>query len=72
MIGRGIGKEPGRRVGFPKKLRKDIESSLHISIHTVKSHVYSLYCKMNVKSRRQLYHRIGVYGGADGTPGKAR
>jgi DNA-binding CsgD family transcriptional regulator len=51
---------------------KEIESELHISIHTVKSHVYSLYRKMDVKSRHQLIHRIGVYGGGDGAPGKGR
>jgi DNA-binding CsgD family transcriptional regulator len=47
------------------KSYKEIESALHISIHTVKSHVYSLYRKMDVKSRHQLIHRIGVYGGGD-------
>ena len=46
------------------KSYKEIESALHISIHTVKSHVYSLYRKMDVKSRHQLIHRIGVYGGS--------
>jgi len=45
------------------KSYKEIESALHISIHTVKSHVYSLYRKMDVKSRHQLIHRIGIYGG---------
>ncbi|MCX6559112.1 MAG: helix-turn-helix transcriptional regulator [Candidatus Aminicenantes bacterium] len=45
------------------KSYKEIESALHISIHTVKSHVYSLYRKMDVKSRHQLIHQIGVYGG---------
>ncbi len=44
------------------KSYKDIESTLHISIHTVKSHVYSLYRKMDVKSRHELIHKIGVYG----------
>jgi DNA-binding CsgD family transcriptional regulator len=48
---------------------KEIESTLHISIHTVKSHVYSLYRKMDVKSRHQLIHRIGVYGGEGGPDG---
>ncbi len=48
------------------KSYKEIESALHISIHTVKSHVYSLYRKMEVKSRHQLIHRIGVYGRGDG------
>lgn len=47
------------------KSYKEIESALHISIHTVKSHVYSLYRKMDVTSRHQLIHRIGVYGGGD-------
>jgi len=47
------------------KSYKEIETALHISIHTVKSHVYSLYRKMDVKSRHQLVHRIGVYGGGD-------
>jgi DNA-binding CsgD family transcriptional regulator len=48
------------------KSYKDIESILHISIHTVKSHVYSLYRKMDVKSRHELIHRIGVYGSGEG------
>lgn len=48
------------------KSYKEIESSLHISIHTVKSHVYSLYRKMDVTSRHQLIHRIGVYGSGAG------
>ena len=46
------------------KSYKEIEGALHISIHTVKSHVYSLYRKMDVKSRHQLIHQIGVYGGS--------
>ncbi len=50
------------------KSYKEIESELHISIHTVKSHVYSLYRKMDVKSRHQLIHRIGVYGGGAAAP----
>jgi DNA-binding CsgD family transcriptional regulator len=49
------------------KSYKEIESALHISIHTVKSHVYSLYRKMDVTSRHQLIHRVGVYGGGGGT-----
>ena len=48
------------------KSYKEIESALHISIHTVKSHVYSLYRKMDVTSRHQLIHRVGVYGGESG------
>jgi DNA-binding CsgD family transcriptional regulator len=48
------------------KSYKEIEGALHISIHTVKSHVYSLYRKMDVKSRHQLIHKIGVYGGGGG------
>jgi DNA-binding CsgD family transcriptional regulator len=51
------------------KSYKEIESSLHISIHTVKSHVYSLYRKMDVKSRHQLIHRLGVYDSGDGQSG---
>jgi len=47
------------------KSYKEIESALHISIHTVKSHVYSLYRKMDVTSRHQLIHRIGIYGSAE-------
>lgn len=46
------------------KSYKEIESTLHISIHTVKSHVYSLYRKMDVKSRHELIHKIGIYGSA--------
>ncbi len=40
------------------KSYKEMEASLHISIHTVKSHVYSLYRKMKVKNRHQLIHLI--------------
>ena len=49
------------------KSYKEIEAALHISIHTVKTHVYSLYRKLDVKSRPQLIHRIGVYGGEPGS-----
>jgi DNA-binding CsgD family transcriptional regulator len=42
------------------KSYKQIEESLHISIHTVKSHVYSLYRKMKVKNRHQLIHMIST------------
>lgn len=41
---------------------RQIESELFISIHTVKSHVYSLYRKMGVNSRHQLVHRISQLG----------
>jgi DNA-binding CsgD family transcriptional regulator len=54
------------RLMIDGKSYKEIESSLHISIHTVKSHVYSLYRKMDVTNRHQLIHRIGVYGSGDG------
>jgi DNA-binding CsgD family transcriptional regulator len=54
------------------KSYKEIESGLHISIHTVKSHVYSLYRKMDVTSRHQLIHKIGVYGSGFGPPGPSR
>jgi DNA-binding CsgD family transcriptional regulator len=40
------------------KSNKQMEESLFISIHTVKSHVYNLYRKLNVKSRHQLIHLI--------------
>jgi DNA-binding CsgD family transcriptional regulator len=42
------------------KSYKQMEESLFISIHTVKSHVYSLYRKMNVKNRHQLIHLIST------------
>jgi len=37
-----------------------MEESLHISIHTVKTHVYNLYRKLNVKNRHQLIHLIST------------
>ncbi len=42
------------------KSYREMEASLHISIHTVKSHVYSLYRKMKVKNRHQLIHMIST------------
>ncbi len=42
------------------KSYKQIEESLFISIHTVKSHVYSLYRKMKVKNRHQLVHLVST------------
>ena len=39
---------------------KQMEELLFISIHTVKSHVYSLYRKLGVKSQRQLTHFITI------------
>ncbi len=42
------------------KSYKQMEESLFISIHTVKSHVYSLYRKMNVKNRHQLTHLVST------------
>jgi DNA-binding CsgD family transcriptional regulator len=43
------------------KSYKQIEESLFISIHTVKSHVYSLYRKMKLKSRHQLIHKVSTF-----------
>ncbi len=40
---------------------KQMEETLFISIHTVKSHVYSLYRKMNVKNRHQLVHLASTF-----------
>ena len=42
------------------KSYKEMEESLFISIHTVKSHVYNLYRKMNVKNRHQLIHWVST------------
>jgi DNA-binding CsgD family transcriptional regulator len=42
------------------KSYKQMEESLFISIHTVKSHVYNLYRKMNVKNRHQLIHLVST------------
>jgi len=42
------------------KSYRQMEESLFISIHTVKSHVYSLYRKLGVKSRHQLVHLIST------------
>jgi len=42
------------------KSYKQMEESLHISIHTVKSHAYSLYRKLKVKNRHQLIHLIST------------
>jgi DNA-binding CsgD family transcriptional regulator len=43
------------------KSYKQIEKALFISIHTVKSHVYRLYRKMNVKNRQQLVHLASTF-----------
>lgn len=40
------------------KSYKEMEETLHISIHTVKSHTYNLYRKLGVKSRHQLIHLV--------------
>jgi DNA-binding CsgD family transcriptional regulator len=37
---------------------KEIASGMSVSIHTVKSHVYNLFRKMDVRSRHQLIHRV--------------
>ncbi len=37
---------------------KEIASRMSISIHTVKTHVYNLFRKMDVRSRHQLVHRV--------------
>jgi LuxR family transcriptional regulator of csgAB operon len=42
------------------KSYKQMEESLHISIHTVKTHVYNLYRKLKVKNRPQLIHMIST------------
>jgi DNA-binding CsgD family transcriptional regulator len=42
------------------KSYKEMEESLHISIHTVKSHAYSLYRKLQVKNRHQLIHLVST------------
>ena len=42
------------------KSYKQMEETLHISIHTVKSHVYNLYRKLGVKNRHQLIHMIST------------
>ncbi len=42
------------------KSYKQMEETLHISIHTVKSHVYNLYRKLKVKNRHQLIHMIST------------
>ena len=42
------------------KSYKQMEETLHISIHTVKSHAYNLYRKLRVKNRHQLIHMIST------------
>ena len=43
------------------KSYRQMEESLYISIHTVKTHVYNLYRKLNVKNRHQLIHLISTF-----------
>jgi DNA-binding CsgD family transcriptional regulator len=43
------------------KSYKEMEETLHISIHTVKSHTYNLYRKLGVKSRHQLIHMVSTH-----------
>ncbi len=40
------------------KSYKQMGEALHISIHTVKSHAYSLYRKLKVNNRHQLIHLV--------------
>jgi DNA-binding CsgD family transcriptional regulator len=42
------------------KSYQQMAETLFISIHTVKSHVYSLYRKLNVKNRHQLIHLVST------------
>ncbi len=42
------------------KSYRQMEDTLFISIHTVKSHVYNLYRKLGVKSHRQLTHFLAT------------
>ncbi|MCX6559105.1 MAG: helix-turn-helix transcriptional regulator [Candidatus Aminicenantes bacterium] len=42
------------------KSYKQMEEALHISIHTVKSHAYSLYRKLKVNNRHQLIHLVST------------
>jgi len=39
---------------------RQMGEALHISIHTVKSHAYSLYRKMRVNNRHQLIHLVST------------
>jgi DNA-binding CsgD family transcriptional regulator len=43
------------------KSYKQMGEALHISIHTVKSHAYSLYRKLKVKNRHQLIHWVSTH-----------
>jgi DNA-binding CsgD family transcriptional regulator len=42
------------------KSYKEMAEALFISIHTVKSHAYSLYRKLNVNNRHQLIHLVSI------------
>jgi DNA-binding CsgD family transcriptional regulator len=42
------------------KSYKEMAEALHISIHTVKSHAYSLCRKMRVNNRHQLIHAVST------------
>ena len=48
------------RLVLDGKSYRQMEDTLFISIHTVKSHVYNLYRKLGVKSHRQLTHFIAT------------
>ena len=48
------------RLVLDGKSYKQMEDTLFISIHTVKSHVYNLYRKLGVKSHRQLTHFLAT------------
>lgn len=43
------------------KSYKQMAEALYISIHTVKSHAYSLYRKLNVNNRHQLIHLVSTH-----------
>jgi DNA-binding NarL/FixJ family response regulator len=46
---------------FPKKTLKEIAQTLHISEHTLRNHLASIYDKLEVKNRLELYLYCGKY-----------
>ena len=50
---------------YPKKTLREVASSLHISEHTLRNHLASIYDKLNVRNRLELYVFCGKYQKTD-------
>lgn len=46
---------------YPKKTLKEVSQTLHISEHTLRNHLASIYDKLSVRNRLELYVFCGKY-----------